>query len=100
MAETGSTRVRRRINTLFASISTKGGRRVPHSPPWAPPPFSHSQSKSTVHSMAARTGWKKVLCRASADSINPPPPPNPPTPLSQHRQAGTLCNNYRLQHTR
>ena len=55
MAETGSTRVRRRINTLFASNldhqRTKGGRRVPHSaapPPYPPKSFSHSR-RGTVH---------------------------------------------------
>lgn len=59
-----------------------------------PPLFPFSHSRSTVHSMAARTGWKKGLCRASADSSKPPHPNSPllrfPTTGRQAPSAATL----------
>jgi hypothetical protein len=67
MAETGSTRVRRRINTLFASSldhqRTKGGRRVPHS---AASP-SYLQNRSRTREKARYKGYAGCtvrLCRA------------------------------------
>lgn len=100
MAETGSTRVPRRINTLFASnldqLSNKGGRRVPHFQPLSPhPPLlltndsSHSRARCTVRSIQygyagpgrerycaglALTGQLRYLFKKT----NTPPPPNPP----------------------
>lgn len=80
MAETGSTRVRRRINTLLHQSRPKGGRRVPRKPPPRPPPLLLlALAKHGVHSMTPRVRVGKLLCRASADSIKPPPflPPSP-----------------------
>lgn len=105
MAETGSTRVPRRINTLFASISTKGGRRVPHSTTTTatPPPFSHSQSTGTQYGCEGPGG--KRDCAELVLTAVITPPLTPPFSASHHRQAGTLCCtaallHYRLQHTR
>lgn len=65
MAETGSTRVRRRINTLFASISTQGrtacSALTTNGTP-LPPTLSHS--RSTVHSTAARGPGGKVTVQS------------------------------------
>lgn len=93
MAETGSTRVRRRINTLFASISTQGRTAcsaLTTTGHPSPPTLSHSRrARYTVRLRG--TGLGKLLCRASADSNNPPPPHSPPFSASHQRQAGTLC---------
>lgn len=59
MAETGSTRVPRRINTLFASISTQGRTACSALTTTArlPPPFfSHSQSTGTQYGSKGRVG--------------------------------------------
>lgn len=102
MAETGSTRVRRRINILFASISTQGRTACSALTTTAAPtpPLVYSHSRSTVHSVystTAKTGCEKVLCRASADRGKPEaPPPNSPLLRSIPSQAGTLLLHYRL----
>lgn len=93
MAETGSTRVPRRINTLFASISTKGGRRVPHSPP-RPPFLSRTRKAKARYTVWLRGPGGKRDCAElvlTAITQQAPPPQLPPTPLSIHRQAGTVC---------
>lgn len=75
MAETGSTRVRRRINTLFASISTQGrtacSALTTDGTPLPPLPSRTREARYTVRLRGDRVG--KLLCRASADSNHPPP---------------------------
>lgn len=98
MAETGSTRVRRRINTLFASISTKGGRRVPHSPPW-PPLLSRTRKAKARYTVWLRgPGGKRYCAELVLTAIAPPPtPPYSAFPAQAGRHP---LLHYRPQHTR